>query len=145
MRLNVASALLFVGSLLVCIESYGQTPEGFHWVDFKRDASTVSKVERALRDEDYSVIREIGVTDAFVLVLTVRREPGQTNFWGDESRVYNISTKTWNVESLLSGYNLQIKDWISFRRRVHLIWVSCTWTAGNVNRRVSSPHYTTIV
>src|SRR5580765_2761503 len=90
MRLNVASALLFVGSLLVCIESYGQTPEGFHWVDFKRDASTVSKVERALRDEDYSVIREIGVTDAFVLVLTVRREPGQTNFWGDESRVYNI-------------------------------------------------------
>ena len=106
---------LFVASVFVSTPAFGQPPAGFHWIDFKREGSTVSKIERALKDEDYSAIREIGLTDTFALVLTVRREAGQTTFDGDEWRVYNLSTKSWNVQTLLMGFHLQVEDWIKFQ------------------------------
>ena len=108
--------ILFV-AMLTCIDVHSQTPAGFHWVDFRKEASTVSKVEHALSGEDYSAVREIGLTDVFALVLTVHRDPGQTTFYGDEWRVYSISTKTWGVQSLLIGYDLQVKDWVRFQQR----------------------------
>ena len=113
----ILALVWLIANLLLSNAAYGQTPSGFHWVDFKREGATVSKVERALKDEDYSAIREIGLTDAFALVLTVRREPGLATFDGDQWRVYNIPTKTWVPQSLLIGYNLQVKDWIEFQER----------------------------
>lgn len=111
--------VVFFISVFTCAGARGQTPTpaGFHWVDFKQEVPTVAKIERALKDESYTAIREIGVTDAFALVLTVHREPDQTTFYGDEWRVYSISTKTWTVRSLLSGYDLQVKDWVRFQQR----------------------------
>ena len=92
-----------------------QVPTGFHWVNFKREGSTVLKIEQALKDEDYAAIREIGLTDSFALVMTVQRESGQTTFYGDAWRVYNVSTKTWDFQSLIYGYDLEVKDWIRFQ------------------------------
>jgi len=127
-RLNFVFVLL-INSLLMCIGADGQTPADFHWVNFKTEAATVSNVERTLKGEEYSAIREIGVTDRFALVLTVQREAGQTTFDGDMWRVYSISIKTWNVQTLLTGYRLQVKDWINFDARTSrdlgLVYMDC--------------------
>ena len=118
-----------IACLFLRVPAHGQTPSGFRWVDFKREAATVSKVERALKDEDYSAIREIGLADGFALVLTVRRESGQTDFAGDLWRVYNLPTTTWIPQALLIGYNLQVKDWIKFQVRASqdlgVIYMDC--------------------
>lgn len=71
-------AFILFNCLLVCIGAEGQTPPGFHWVNFKTEAETVSKIQRVLKDEEYSAIREIGLTDRFALVFTVERETGQS-------------------------------------------------------------------
>jgi len=113
LRSNLSVGLLTL--LLVSGRSQSQTPAGFHWVNFKQDTSTVSKVEHVLKDEDYTAIREIGVAGSFALVMTVQREPEVTTFDGDMWRVYNVSMKTGTFKILLVGYKLQVKDWIAFQ------------------------------
>jgi hypothetical protein len=92
-------------------------PGSFHWVDFRHDTATVQRVEQALKAEDYTAIREIGVSGGFALVMAIRREFGQDVPEGDQWFVYNVSTKSGEVETLLIGYSLEIKGWISFRSR----------------------------
>jgi hypothetical protein len=92
-------------------------PAGFHWVDFKRESATVQKVEQALKAEDYTAIREIGLADGFALVMAVRRSTTQGTPAEDQWFVYNVSTKSGNARELLSGYDLQTKNWFSFYSR----------------------------
>lgn len=107
----------------------GQMPASFHWVDFRRDTATVQKVEQALTAEDYSAIREIGVADGFALVMAVRRGSGQDIPEGDQWLVYNISTKSWKAQTLLTGYRLEIKSWISFsspeQQDLGIVYLDC--------------------
>jgi hypothetical protein len=109
---------VFLGSLffflLISEMAQSQMPSGFHWIDFKQEVSTVSKIEQALKAENYTAIREIGISVGFALVITVRREPGQATPDGDQWVVYSVSTDTMEVKTLLNGYNLQIKDWTKF-------------------------------
>jgi hypothetical protein len=100
---------------LVSATAQSRVPDGFRWVDFKQDVSTVSNIEKALKAENYSAIREIGVRGDFALVMTVQRESTHSTPLGDRWGVYNISTKNWNLQPLISGYNLEIKDWIRFQ------------------------------
>ena len=76
----------------------------------------MSEIEQALKNENYTAIREIGVADGFALVMTVQRESEQATPDGDQWSVYSVSTKDWKARTLLTGYNLLIKDWISLRR-----------------------------
>jgi len=110
-------AALFIAGLLASVSAHSQTPVRFRWVNFKQEASTISKIEQALTGEDYTAIREIGMADSFALVMTIKRDSDQNLFYGDAWRVYNVSTKTWNIQTLLVGYNLQVKDWIKFQTR----------------------------
>ncbi|MGH9514113.1 MAG: hypothetical protein ACRD3P_00350 [Terriglobales bacterium] len=106
-----------------------QAPAGFRWINFKQDAPTVLKIEEALKSEDYSAIREIGILGDFALVMTSRREVDQPTPVGDEWQVYNISSQTWNVTPVIFGYNLEIKDWINFQSEaipdLGLVYVDC--------------------
>lgn len=128
-RTRLIAAKLLLVSLLVSGTAQGQLPAGFHWVDFKKDASTVSKVEQALKTENYTAIREIGLADGFAVVMTVQRESGQATPDGDQWSVYSVSTKDWKARPLLTGYNLQIKDWISLQSRdkqdLGIVYMDC--------------------
>jgi hypothetical protein len=86
-------------------------------VDFKREFATVQKVEQALKAEDYTAIREIGLADGYALVMAVRRESWQTTPEGDQWLVYSVSTKSGAARKLLSGYDLQTRSWVSFYSR----------------------------
>jgi len=86
-------------------------------VDFKRESATVQKVEQALRAEDYTAVREVGVSGDSALVMVINREVDQAVPEGDQWSVYNVSMKSGRVETVLVGYSLQIKGWISFRSR----------------------------
>jgi hypothetical protein len=114
-RFNPVKLLLV--SLAISASAHGQTPAGFHWVDFKRESATVQKIEQALKGEDYTAIREIGVSSDSALVMVIQREADQAVPEGDQWSVYNVSMKSGHVETLLLGYSLQIKGWISFRSR----------------------------
>lgn len=113
--MKARTAASFIVGLFTCLSAHGQMPAGFHWVDLRREASTVSKIEQALTGEDYTAIREIGIADSFALVMTINRDSDQDLFYGDAWRIYNVSTKTWKIQTLLVGYNLQVKDWIKFQ------------------------------
>lgn len=116
-RLSCKMKMLVPISLFLLAPTFAhcQAPDGFRWVNFKQDSATLSKVEQALKPEAYSAIREIGILGDFALVMTAKRGPDQPSPLGDEWNVYNVSTKTWNITSLIVGYNLEIKDWISFQ------------------------------
>lgn len=109
--------LAVLALILFSVTAQSQVPDGFHWVDFRKEVSTVSNVEKALKAENYTAIREIGVRGDFALVMTVQREATQPTPLGDSWAVYNISTTDWSVHKLISGYNLEIKDWISFQSK----------------------------
>jgi len=114
-RVRVIAAEVLLISVSIVGVAHSQMPAGFHWVDFKQEASTVSGVERALKEEHYTAIREIGLADGFALVLAVWREPEQATPEGDEWLAYSVSTTDWKARPLLIGYNVQIKDWITFQ------------------------------
>jgi len=122
-----------VRALVVCMLTAGlarsQAPAGFHWVDFKKEAATLSNVEQALKAENYTAIREIGLMNGFALVLTVSRESDQATPEGDQWFVYNVSTKDWVASPLLIGYNLQVKDWITFQTNampdIGVVYLDC--------------------
>ena len=114
---RISFVKLLLVSLAISATAQGQVPAGFHWVDFKREVAIVQKVEQALKAEDYTVIREIGVSGGFALAMAIRREFDEPVPEGDQWSVYNVSMKNGQVETLLVGYSLQIKGWISFRSR----------------------------
>jgi len=126
-RFDAVKLLIFL--LLVSAIAQGQLPAGFRWVDFKKDASIVSKIEQALKAENYTAIREMGLADGFALVMTVQRDSGQATPNGDQWSVYSVSTKDWKARTLLIGYNLQIKDWISLQSRdkqdLGIVYMDC--------------------
>jgi hypothetical protein len=102
-------------SLLFAHAVHAQAPEGFRWLNFKEHPPIVSNIEEALKSQDYTAIREVGVLGDFALVMTSRRDPEQTAPVGDQWSIYNVSTKDWSFAPLIFGYNLEIKDWISFQ------------------------------
>lgn len=102
---------------LLTVTAQSQVPDGFHWVDLKREVSTVANIENALKNDNYTALREIGLWGEFALVITAWRESGQATPTGDEWVVYSVSTRDWNAKKLMSGYNLEIKDWISFQSK----------------------------
>jgi hypothetical protein len=126
-RINLVKFLLV--SLAISATARGQMPASFQWVDLRHDAAAVQKVEQALKAEDYTAIREIGVADGFALAMVVRRESGQDVPEGDQWLVYNVSMKSGKVQALLTGSSLQIKRWIGFYSReqqdLGIVYLDC--------------------
>lgn len=116
-RVRINSVKLLLVSLAISANAHGQMPAGLRWVDFKREAATVQRVEHALMAEDYTAIREIVLADEFALVMAVRRSSWQATPAEDQWLVYSVSTKNWDARKLLVGYDLRAKNWLSFRSR----------------------------
>ncbi len=91
-----------------------QAPEGFHWINFKRETETVSRVSQALRAEEYTAIREIGMLADSALVFTTMREPESETPEGDAWSVYNVSMADLKVRKLVGGYDLRLVEWLKF-------------------------------
>src|SRR5262245_19855058 len=107
----MSSRGFMIGLLVLSAGSWAQTPAGFHWVNFKQEPDTVARIARALENEDYSAIREIGVVADFALVFTTHRDPEWTTPDGDSWTVYSVSMQTAKFRKLLSGYNLRMATW----------------------------------
>jgi hypothetical protein len=105
-------AVAILSLSMLCLGQQADVPPGFHWVDFKRGDDAVAKVEKGLAREDYTAIREIGVSGDFALVFTSNRESGQSTPRGDGWSVYNISLKTGKSRLLLAGYKLEVGGWL---------------------------------
>jgi len=69
-------------------------------------------VRHALHDPSVTAIREVGVKDGYALVMTSSREKDSPTPDYDLWTVYNLSLKTGQTQVLVSGYGVQIIDWI---------------------------------
>jgi hypothetical protein len=96
--------------LLVKIAA-AQIPPGFSWVNLESDKTTMTAVRRQLHDPTITSIREVGVKGDFALVMTASRE-GETIPDGDRWTIYNVPLRTGDVQTLASGYEVKVQDWI---------------------------------
>ena len=112
--------MIFIVAMTFSITAVADTRAGFHWVDFKRENVTVSRVTEILKPEDYTNIREIGIVGDSALVFTTWREPGRgvqqvpLDPAYERWTVYGVSLKQAKFQKLVSGYELQIKAWVHF-------------------------------
>ncbi len=102
-------------------DSSGGAPQEsptFYWADFhaEKDQPIVLWVERALRDEKWTAIREIGVMyDAALVVSTLRSAPDAMPA-ADTFNMWSVNLKTRAATPLLKGVNLRFLDWLLLRQ-----------------------------
>ena len=94
--------------------THAQVLDGFAWVDLKTDTTTVVAVTRALGNQNYTALREIGLVGDQALVITATRADLIAQPRQDRFNVYGISLKDGKVDPLLDGAQLTIFDWQKF-------------------------------
>lgn len=89
----------------------------FYWVDFHsdKDQTVVLWVERSLRDEKWTAIREIGVMYDAALVVTTLRSATDSMPSTDTFNLWSVNLKTRTATPLLKGVNLRFLDWLLLR------------------------------
>lgn len=83
--------------------------DAFHWIDFhsEKDQTYVVWVTRALADEKWTAIREIGVLYDAALVVTTTRANAEASPADDTFNVWSVNLKTHAKTPLLKGVNLR--------------------------------------
>ena len=135
-------AALFVSS---CLAAGAQVPDGFTWVNQKKDPATIDSVAHILRDVDYTSIVEVAymapttapqangaesaavegaapvasaslVRDAHMLAIVAKR-PAANALPGDSTvSVYDLSLKYETSKLLMTGSALHFAGWLRFTR-----------------------------
>jgi hypothetical protein len=98
--------------LLFAQPSQATTPAEFSWVNMESDKTTMTAVRRALHDRSITAIREVGVQDGFALVMTASRDGDAPTPASDRWTIYNVSLTTGKSRVLVSGYVVELLDWI---------------------------------
>jgi Txe/YoeB family toxin of Txe-Axe toxin-antitoxin module len=104
--------LVFITLLLLVRFSHADAPPGFSWVNLETDKATMTEVRHVLHDESITAIREVGLEEGFVLVMTASRESGAPTPDFDSWSICNISLKTGKGQLLVFGYGVKLIDWI---------------------------------
>jgi hypothetical protein len=102
--------------LLLSLFCRAEVPAGFSWVNLESDSAVMTKVRQALHDKSVTAIREVGVEDGFALVMTASREDGAPTPDYDRWTIYNISLANGASRVLVSGYGVQLHDWIGSKQ-----------------------------
>lgn len=112
-RWMVAAVFVFA---ITCVRSQDETGP-FHWVDFHsdKDQSYVVWVTRAMADEKWTAIREIGVEYDAALVVTTERSAPDASPATDTFSVWNVNLTNHAKTPLLKGVNLRWLGWMQMR------------------------------
>jgi hypothetical protein len=104
-----ALAMVFAASLCTA-----QAPDAFRWVDFhsQSDQDVVNWVRRALEQQKWTAIREIGVEYDQALVITTNRNSAQAAPSRDSFSIWSVSLANRSVTHIVDGTNLRIADWL---------------------------------
>jgi hypothetical protein len=92
---------------------WAQAPTDFHWVDLEKDQWMVSTVRKALHDEGFTAIRDIGVVGDAALVFTSTRSRPDAIPDTDLMSVYAVSLRSLAARKLISGYQMHSIGWSS--------------------------------
>jgi hypothetical protein len=109
-------AVGFISILVAGAAPSGAQQDSFRWMDFHspKDQDIVVWVTRALEQEKWSSIREVGVIyDAALVVTTLRANP-QSSPSGDTFALWSVSLTNHALTPLVKGVNLRWLDWMQF-------------------------------
>jgi hypothetical protein len=142
---NVAAGLLLMMTAPFTSTVSAQVPDGFTWVNQKKETATMESVAHILRDVDYTSIVEVAymaptaapqangaenvavqgaapvasaslVRDAHMLAILAKR-PTQNALPNDSTiAVYDLSLKYETSKLLMTGAALQFAGWLRFTR-----------------------------
>jgi hypothetical protein len=91
-----------------------QAPDTFRWIDFhsQKDQDVVVWVTRALDNEKWTAIREIGVQYDAALVITTLRATPQAAPNRDTFSIWSVSLSDRKLTHIVDGANLRLMDWL---------------------------------
>lgn len=125
---GVLGALAMVFAAFPCA---AQAPDNFRWVDFQSagDRDVVNWVTRALQEQKWTAIREIGVEYDQALVITTNRNSAQGTPNRDSFSIWSVSLANRAVTHIIDGTNLKIADWllldVTSPRELSLLYDDC--------------------
>lgn len=90
---------------------WAQAPSEFHWIDLEKEEWTVNTIRKALHDEHFTAIRDIGVLGDAALVFTATRSKPDAMPDSDLISVYAVSLRALSATKLLSGYQMHNAGW----------------------------------
>jgi len=98
----------------VTSSSIAQAPDTFRWIDFhaQSDQDVVIWVTRALDNEKWTAIREIGVQYDAALVITSLRATPQSATSRDTYTIWSISLSDRKLTRIMDCVNLRLVDWV---------------------------------
>jgi len=98
----------------VTSSSIAQAPDTFRWIDFhaQSDQDVVIWVTRALDNENWTAIREIGVQYDAALVITSLRATPQSATTRDAYTIWSISLSDRKLTRIVDCANLRLMDWV---------------------------------
>jgi hypothetical protein len=104
-------ALVMAALTSSCI---AQAPDTFRWIDFhaQSDQDVVVWVTRALDNEKWTAIREIGVQYDAALVITSLRATAQSATDRDTFTIWSISLSDRKLTRIVDCANLRLMDWV---------------------------------
>jgi hypothetical protein len=93
-----------------------QAPDAFRWIDFHsvKDQDVIVWVTRALDNQKWTAIREIGVQYDAALVITTVRASAQSAANEDSFSIWSVSLSNRALTPILRGANLHLLDWMLF-------------------------------
>jgi hypothetical protein len=108
-----------------------QAPDSFRWIDFHspNDQDVVNWVTRALQEQKWTAIREIGVEYDQALVITTNRNSPQGAPNRDSFSIWSVSLANRALTHLVDGTNLRIADWllldVTTARELSVLYEDC--------------------
>lgn len=124
-------AVAVVATAVGAASCTAQAPDNFRWVDFHapNDQDVVNWVRRALEQQKWTAIREIGVEYDQALVITTYRNSPQGAPNRDSFSVWSVSLANRAVTHIIDGTNLRIADWllldVTRPRELALVYDDC--------------------
>jgi hypothetical protein len=109
-----------------------QAPDTFRWINFhaQSDQDVVVWVTRALDNEKWTAIREIGVQYDAALVITTLRGTPQAAPNRDTFSIWSVSLSDRKLTRIVDGANLRLMDWVLLNvgqgRELAALYDDCT-------------------
>jgi hypothetical protein len=96
---------------------FAQQGDSFHWMDFHsaKDQDVIVWVTRALENQKWTAIREIGVQYDAALVVTTERASALSAANADTFTIWSVSLTNHALTPLLHGVNLRWVDSMKLR------------------------------
>jgi len=90
----------------------------FQWLDFKRDTDLLAKVMSALRETEYTHVREVGLVGNHALAVTSTRPKDVTDFGFytdlDRYQAFAVDLENGKARQIWSGYDFEMAGEANF-------------------------------